>query len=228
MDTRTIRRTKVALPSLDEPGLALSDVTSLEDMHGRVTGFRYADAKVRELDLAGAQLVEGRVSGCTAERTRLDAVRADSVEFSCCELPALSWTGSKLSRIVFRECRLMGAALEGLALDNVLFEKCKLDYATFARVRALGPVIFSGCSLREAAFIGSDLRAALFDDCDLRLTEFGDGTYRGLDLRGNDLSAVRGVSALKQVIIDRVQMPQLADALAGELDVTFGADLDDV
>jgi hypothetical protein len=63
--------------------------------------------------------------------------------------------------------------------------------------------------------------------CDLRLTEFDGGTYRGLDLRGNDLSQLRGIASLRQVIIDRAQTLQLAEALGDELDVTYGEDLAD-
>lgn len=47
----------------------------------------------------------------------------------------------------------------------------------------------------------------------------------GLDLRGNDLSQLRGLSSLKKVVIDRAQTFQLAEALAAELDVTYGENL---
>ena len=88
-------------------------------------------------------------------------------------------------------------------------------------------MIFSKCSLRETTFAAADLGAALIDDCDLRLTEFDGGKYRGLDLRGNDLSQLRGLASLKQIVIDQAQTLQLAEALAAELDVTYGEDLDD-
>ncbi|MER7043401.1 pentapeptide repeat-containing protein [Streptomyces jumonjinensis] len=87
-------------------------------------------------------------------------------------------------------------------------------------------MIFSRCSLREATFTGTDLGGGLFADCDLRLTEFGAGGYRDLDLRGNDLSQVRGVGALQRVIVDRSQTLQLAEALAAELELTYGEDPD--
>jgi len=51
--------------------------------------------------------------------------------------------------------------------------------------------------------------------------------YRRCDLHGNDLSAVNGVHQLKGAVIDRARLMQLAEALAAELDVTFGDDLDD-
>ncbi|WP_178391170.1 hypothetical protein [Streptomyces uncialis] len=47
-------------------------------------------------------------------------------------------------------------------------------------------------------------------------------TRTGLDLRGNDLSQLRGLSSLRQVIIDRAQTLQLAEALTAELDITYG------
>ncbi|KPI01816.1 Choristoneura fumiferana antifreeze [Actinobacteria bacterium OK074] len=227
MDTCTIRRTSVTLPALDEPGRYLSNVTSLEGGRGRVAEFRYADADLRDLDLADTHLLDGRITDLKTQRTRLEKLRVDSVEFTGCDLSSPQWTDSKISRAVFRDCKLMGAALEDVTLDNVLFENCKLDYSTLTRVRAAGPVIFSKCTLRETTFTAADLGAALIDGCDLRLTEFDGGKYRGLDLRNNDLSQLRGLASLKQIVIERAQKLQLAEALTTELDVTFGEDLDD-
>ncbi|MEW2618936.1 pentapeptide repeat-containing protein [Streptomyces sp. NPDC048106] len=226
MGNRTIRRTSVTLPSLDEPGLYLSNVTSLEGGRGRVTDFHYGDIDLRALELADTHLVSGRVTGLRTQRTRLEELRIDSVEFTGCDLASLHWSGSRVTRTVFRDCKLMGAMLEDVTLGDVLFDNCKLDYSTLTRVRAVGPVIFSRCSLREAAIDAADLSTAVFDDCDLRLTEFSGGKYRGLDLRGNDLSQLRGLASLKQVIIDRGQTLQLAEALSAELDITYGEELD--
>lgn len=226
MGNRTIRRTSVALPSLDEPGLYLSHVTSLEGGRGRVTEFHYDAMDLRALDLSDTHLLDGRVTGLRTRRAELDRVRVDSVEFTGCDLASLRWTESKITRTVFRDCKLMGAVLEDITLDDVLFENCKLDYGTLTRIRVMGPVIFSQCSARETTFAAADLGAAAFDDCDLRLTEFSGGKLRGLDLRGNDLSQLRGLASLRQVIIDHGQLPQLAEALAAELDVTYGEDLD--
>lgn len=112
-----------------------------------------------------------------------------------------------------------------MSLEHVVFTGCKLDYALFDKARATGPVLFVRCSLREAEFNGCSLPGSLLDDCDLSLTVFGPGSYRGCDLRGNDLSSVLGAHHLKRVILDRAQVLQLASALAAELDVSFGDDL---
>ncbi|WP_372407155.1 pentapeptide repeat-containing protein [Streptomyces luteireticuli] len=227
MDPRKVRRVSVTLPALDEPGLYLSNVTSLEGGRGRVTEFQYADQDLRELDLADTHLLDGRIQRVQTQRAKLHEVRADSVQFSDCDLSSLKWSDSKLSRVTFSNCKLMGALFEEVALENVLFENCKFDYATLDRVRASGPVIFSKCTLRETTIRASDFSSVVFEACDLRLAEFEGGKYRDCDLRGNDLTTVRGAVALKKILIDRAQVAQLAEALATELEVTYGEDLDD-
>ncbi|MFP8903863.1 pentapeptide repeat-containing protein, partial [Streptomyces atacamensis] len=117
---------------------------------------------------------------------------------------------------------LLGAALDGLVLDDVLFENCKLDYTTFTKVRSTGPVAFAGCILTEATFTDCDLSNVVLSDCTLRLTEFGPGRYRGADLRGNDLTTLRGVAHLAKVRIDLGQQHDLTQALVSELDIAVG------
>jgi uncharacterized protein YjbI with pentapeptide repeats len=87
----------------------------------------------------------------------------------------------------------------------------------------VGQLTIRGTSADLPAFTGCVLAGALFDGCDLTPAGFGPGGYRGCDLRGNDLSTVIGVHNLKRVIIDRAQLLQLAEALATELDVSFGS-----
>ncbi|MFF3699191.1 pentapeptide repeat-containing protein [Streptomyces sp. NPDC002221] len=106
---------------------------------------------------AQGQLVTGRISGLTAARVLFDDVRASSVMFDNCDLSSLRWSDSKLSLVVFRTCKIMGGALDGLALDDVLFEGCKPDYTAFSKVRATGPVAFTGGTLTEATFADCDL-----------------------------------------------------------------------
>ncbi|GGQ33444.1 pentapeptide repeat-containing protein [Streptosporangium pseudovulgare] len=219
MDTRTVRQRSVTLPDLDDAGL--NDVDSLEGEHGELRDFRYADAGLRELPLSGVRLMDGRVTGLTTQRARLDDLTVYSVAFSGCDLSGLRWADSRLSRVAFTDCTMLGSAWEQVMLDDVVFERCRLDYAAFIRLRAAGSVIFTGCSLHEARFGGCDLSGAAFEECDLRLTEFDGGTYRGCDLRGNDLASLRGVGALKKVIVDRSQLPGLAQAFAADLEISI-------
>ncbi|MDI3420397.1 pentapeptide repeat-containing protein [Streptomyces luteolus] len=226
MDSRTIGRITLNLPDLSGPGLYLSNVQSLEGGRGVLQDFHYTGAELRSLDLADAQLVTGRISGLRAGRVQMEQLRLHSVEFDSCDLGSATWSESKLSRVAFRQCKLMGATLSDLTLDHVLFDGCRLDYATLEAVRATGPVAFSNCILTEVSLTGCDLTDAVLDSCTLRLTEFGKGRYKGLDLRGNDLSSVRGVAHLAKVVIDHSQQADLAQALITDLDVTYGEDLD--
>ncbi|MFJ9843048.1 pentapeptide repeat-containing protein [Kitasatospora sp. NPDC101155] len=225
MTSRTFGRASITLPDLG--GGYLSNVTSLESGRGTVQDFNYADADLRELDLANAHLITGRIANLRASRVQLIEVRVDSVEFDGCDLGNLQWVGSRLSRVVFKNCKFMAGNLSGLALDNVLFDSCRLDYSTFEKLRATGPPAFTHCVLTESTFTGCDLGAAVFDDCTLRDAEFGRGTYKATDLRGNDLTAIRGIGNLTKVVIDRAQQIELTQALMAELDITFGDDLDD-
>lgn len=215
MDTRTIRETHVTLPDLDD-----ADLDGIDSLEGGVRDFRYGDAQLRELSLSGNQLMDGRIVNLTTQRARLNELNLHRVELSGCDLSGLHWENSRLSRVTFTDCRMLGALWEQVTLDDVVFENCRLDLATLVRVRAAGPVIFSACSLREATFDGCDLTATAFDECELTLAEFGSGVYRAGDMRGNDLSGLRSVTALKKIIIDRGQLQDLAQALVTEQEIT--------
>lgn len=224
MATRTFGLTTITLPELDEPGLYLSNIDSLDSARGTVQDFAYGGADLRTLDLADTQLITGRISGIHAKRTELESVNLHGVEITGSDLGSARWHESKLTRVHIRDTKLMGAALDGLVLDDVLFEGCKFDYATFEKVRATGPVAFIGCVLTEATFTDCDLSDVVFSDCQFRLTAFGAGRYRDTDLRENDLSQIRGVANLAKVRIDPGQQAHLAEALVNELDITIGDD----
>jgi uncharacterized protein YjbI with pentapeptide repeats len=217
----TIRGTSADLPALDGETV-LQRVRSLAG--GSLSGFEFGEASLREVDLKDVTWRQGAVRALRAERAErasMTALDVRSAEFTGCELGSLRWTGGKLARGRFDGCKLLGARFADVTMNGVVFTDCKLDYAVFDQVRAGGPVLFARCSLREAVFTGCHLAGCLFDECDLFAAEFGPGTYRGCDLRGNDLSAISGTHHLKNVVLDRVQVLQLADALSAELGVTF-------
>ncbi|MFD7320558.1 pentapeptide repeat-containing protein [Streptomyces sp. NPDC059875] len=224
MATRTFGHVTVTTPDLDEPGLYLTNVQTLDSPRGTLQDFTYGDADLRSLDLADAHLITGRITGVRTHRAEFEALNLHGVEITGSDLGSARWSESKLTRVVVRDSKLMGAALEGLVLDNVLFEGCKFDFATFEKVRATGPVVFTGCVFTEAVFTDCDLSDVVFSDCPLRLTEFGAGRYRDTDLRGNDLSTIRGVANLAKIRIAPGQQTELAQALVNELDITLGDD----
>jgi uncharacterized protein YjbI with pentapeptide repeats len=222
MDTLTIRATVADLPILDAG--ELTAVRSLGEDGDRLSLFEFSEANLRTLELADAQLFDGRISAVTAERGHLHDLHLSSVEFSGCDLSQLRWENSRLSRVRFSNCKLLGVQLTGLSLDDVVFERCRLDYAELTDLQAKGAVIFTGCALPEATFDRCDLSGAAFDDCNLRATTFGPGVYKGTDLRGNDLSDLVGAINLKKTVIDRHQLTDLAAAWAADLDIALGDD----
>lgn len=219
----TVRETSAELPVLSDDA-ELAQVQSFGAEGGALSGFELARSQMRALNVKNVHLVDGRVRALRAETAAVRGLTARSVDFAGCELGDLRWTGGKLSRTRFDGCKLLAARFENVTLDHVVFSDCKLDYAALSQVRAVGPVLFVRCSMREAEFRGCDLTRSLFEDCDLALADFGAGAYRGCDLRGNDLSSVRGTQHLRRVVIDRAQLPQLAAALAVDLEVSFGDD----
>ncbi|GAA2250190.1 hypothetical protein GCM10010232_42570 [Streptomyces amakusaensis] len=222
MASRTFGRVTVTTPALDEPGLYLSVVDSLDSPRGVVQDFTYGDVDLRSLSLTGIQLITGRVSDVRAKQVEFDTLNLHGVEITSSDLGSVRWSRSKLTRVHFRDCKLMGTALDDVVLDDVLFEKCRFDYGSFEKVRATGSVVFVGCVFTEAAFTDCDLSDAVFSDCGLRLTDFGGGRYRDTDLRGNDLSQIRGVANLVKVRIDPSQQTDLAQALVDELSISIG------
>lgn len=223
MDQLTIRQTSAELPRFDAEA-ALEPLPQLGAQTRLAADFQFGGTNLDAFELAGAQLLHGKVRTLRAGSATITAVRMNSVEFTGCDLSSLWWQDGKISRVRFGNCRFLGARIQAVTMEHVVFTGCRLDYATLDQIRATGPVLFTRCSPREAEFTGCSLAGCLFDDCDLRLASFGAGYYRGCDLRGNDLSAVKGAASLRRAIIDRAQTMQLGEALAAELEMTVGDD----
>lgn len=221
MDNRRFGDITVTLPDLGAAGPHLRNLSSLDTTRGSIEDFQYVGERLRALDLTSTRLIGGRLDGVEAERVQMEQSQLHSVELISCTLAALRCTGSKLSRVVFRECTLMGATFEDCTVDNVIFEGCRLDYATFCRIRATGPLVLTRCSLVEAELAGNDLASeTAVDRCTLRRTAFSPGNYRGTDLRGSDLATVVGAGNLTGALISPDQEHQLAQALLADLDLT--------
>ena len=225
MDSRRFGDITVTLPNLDAAGSYLNNTSYLDTTRGSLSDFQYIGERLRELDLSNTRLLNGRLGGVEADRIAMEETQLHSVEFTDCTFGALRCASSKLSRVVFRDCKLMGATFEDCTFDNVLFEGCRLDYAILTKIRAIGSVAFTKCTLNEAELSGNDLAdETAIDNCTLRKTEFHPGNYRHVDLRGSDLTTVIGAVNLTGVIISPDQEHQLAQALIAGLDLTIADD----
>jgi uncharacterized protein YjbI with pentapeptide repeats len=216
MSQLTVHNTTIDIPSSD-PDRDVLD--ALDSGIGILESFTYGDVNVRALDLDDLRLLDGEIRGVRAERGTWSRLRVDAVEIVSCDLPALTVTGCKFTRVKFTNCKLLGARFEDVTAEHLVFDRCKLDYATFEMLRAKAPIAFTNTALREARFARCEIPTAIFDHCELQLTEFESGSYRGLDLRDNDLATLRGVTNLRGIKLRDDQMLQLAHALAADLDI---------
>jgi uncharacterized protein YjbI with pentapeptide repeats len=221
VDSRRFGDITLALPNLEPTGSSLNSLSLLDTTRHVIEDFQYVGERLRNLDLTTTRLLCGRLGAIHIDRAEMEETQLHSVEFTDCTAKALRCAASKFSRVTFRNCTFMGATFEDCTFDNVLFEDCRLDYATFSKVRAIGPLVFTKCSLAEAELTGNDLTAeTAVDQCTLRRTEFRQGNYRGTDLRGSDLSTVIGAANLTGAVISSDQEHQLAQALLAGLDLT--------
>jgi uncharacterized protein YjbI with pentapeptide repeats len=92
--------------------------------------------------------------------------------------------------------RLTGADLAESTFRDVRFVGCRLDLAA-ARLSTFERVVFSDCRLEELDLYGAQLRDVLFERCILREATISDVTSKRVELRGCDLTALRGAEALR-------------------------------
>lgn len=197
--TRTVRDTRVALPS-DEPA-DLEPVDRIPAPGNRVT-----DRTLGGDRWARASLTDTLISRCW---------------FTGADLAASAFTEVTLDRCVLSGCTLMGAHWQNVTLRDVIFEDCRLDYATITGLSTTGPAAFVRCSFTETTITDSRLTAGVFDHCRLDELDLQRCDLTGADLRGNDLHALTTVTGLHGVRLDAEQLPALTEALVRELAITI-------
>jgi uncharacterized protein YjbI with pentapeptide repeats len=222
MEQLTIRDTRATLPNLDSA--ELEDVGTLANRAGLLTGFRLPAAEMRSLEISGQRLATGQVSSLRTARVKAEDLRMDSVDFAGCELSQAAFTRGKWSRVRFTDCKILSGQFTDLTFEDVIFDRCKLGYSAFQAVAAKGPVIFRDCSMEETWFSGCDLSRAAFDGCRMNPASFERTNLKGADLRGNDLSQVRGIPCLARALIEPAQVIQLGHALVDDLELRLPGD----
>lgn len=160
----------------------------------------------------------GRVTRVLAERVDLAAARWEPVELVDTRLRGVELSNTTLRRVIarrvaFDECRGIGLAFDAERATDVCWSGCRLDYARLHVERCTGPLVFDGCSLREAVVSG-DLSRAVFTDCDLTDTEFAATTASGCDLRGSRLDTARGLTTLRGAVVSVDQVVAAATRIA--------------
>ncbi|MGH8628210.1 MAG: pentapeptide repeat-containing protein [Gammaproteobacteria bacterium] len=220
MDVVKYGCSKIVLPYIED-GLG-----SVEDL-GRdepLSGYLYADRKVRHISVLGGRLSSGRICKIEAERATFTGVRFNSGQFENCLFISSEWDQCSLSRVVFRDCKILGATFRENKWSNVIFDRCKIEYGTFESVRASAPIAFVDTQFKQVTFTGCDFPKGHMSGCELESVEFIGGGYHEFDLRDNDLSRIRGAANLHGVFISPAQRQELGEALVSELDLRYPED----
>lgn len=99
-------------------------------------------------------------------------------------------------RAELRRCRLTGAELAEATLSDVTFDECRLDLAGLRHAK-LERVVFRDCRMDECDLYGATLNDVLFERCELREATISGAAVQRLELRGCDLTGLRGAEALR-------------------------------
>jgi uncharacterized protein YjbI with pentapeptide repeats len=105
-------------------------------------------------------------------------------------------TRASVLRAELHTVRLTGADLAESTFRDVRFVGCRLDLAA-ARLSRFERVVFSDCRLEELDLYGSQLQDVLFERCVLREATISGVKSKRVELRGCDLTGLRGAEALR-------------------------------
>ena len=81
-------------------------------------------------------------------------------------------------------------------------------------------MVFADCVLTEPDFGSARLTGVRFDGCRLVAPDFSRATLAKVDLSGAELVAPRGLTSLSGATISRLQLLDLAPALADQLGIS--------
>jgi uncharacterized protein YjbI with pentapeptide repeats len=122
-----------------------------------------------------------------------------------------------LLRVELHMVRLTGSDLAESTFRDVRFVGCRLDLAS-ARLSKFERVVFSDCRLEELDLYGAQLQDVLFERCVLREATISGVTSKRVEVRGCDLTGLRGGDALRGVRMpwnDVLENAPLFAAVAG-------------
>jgi uncharacterized protein YjbI with pentapeptide repeats len=126
-------------------------------------------------------------------------------------------TRAALLRVELHMVRLTGSDLAEATFRDVRFVGCRFDLAS-ARLSKLERVVFSDCRLEELDLYGAQLQDVLFERCVLREATFSGVKAERAELRGCNLTGLRGGDALRGVRMpwnDVLENAALFAAVAG-------------
>jgi len=186
-------------------------------------GERYDAVELRGLDLSGSSAPDLRFLECGLVDCRLDgavlrgAQLADSV-LADVRATSLDVAESSWRDVVVRDCRFGALSAAGSTLNRVRFSGGKVDFVNL-RGSELTDVRFEGLRLGEVDLGLAQLRRVQFVDCRVDSLNVSGATLDQLDLSRATLQVVEGIGSLAGATVSRVQLTELAPALAEHLGI---------
>jgi uncharacterized protein YjbI with pentapeptide repeats len=181
-----------------------------------------AEVVIHDEDFSSAERLEA--DGCTFKNitltARLEKVRITDSIMTRMEAAGLYAGEGVWLRAEVRDSRFTGADLGASFFEDCLFKGVKFDGIGF-RFAKFKRVTFVECVLRKADFSSAQLTHVTFVDCNFEETNFDAAVCKLVDLRGENLSNIKGVLGLKGATISNEQLIQLAPLLAAELNFTI-------
>ena len=181
------------------------------------------DGEVFTGDLSGQEAGNARFLECPFDGCDLSELRAPRARFADTTLYAVHGAGVDLAEIEWLDCAVSGARLGavqlyGAELRRVRFEGGKIEFLNL-RGATLREVQFVDCLLTEPDFGAATLEKVGFEGCRLVSPDFSQATMKDVDLSAADLVAPRGLTSLAGATISRLQLLDLAPALADQLGI---------
>lgn len=175
-------------------------------------------------DLTGQHAENTRFLECTFRDCDLSEVRAPRARFAETSWYAVRGAGVDLAESTWLDCvvsggRLGAVQLHGAELRRVRFEGCKIEFLNL-RSAKLADCEFVDCQLVEPDFSEASLTGVGFSGTRLVSADFRAARLTSVDLTGAELVAPSGLTGLKGATVSRLQLIDLADALATELGIT--------
>ncbi len=176
-----------------------------------LTRARAAGSRFLECALVDVDLTEADLSGARFSESVLTRVRGAGIDLS----------DATLADTVVTDPRLGAPAAYGSVWRDVRVVGGKVDFLNL-RGATLTDVVFEDVVLLEPDLAGATLKRVSFDGCQLVTAQFSGVTMTEVDLSGARLVVPRGLASLRGATISRLQLLDLADALADQLGIRIG------
>jgi len=205
-----------ARPPLDPDTLeAYDEPLAADETYDRVV--------VRDADLSGASASGSRFLECALVDVDLTEADLSGTRFTEGVLTRIRGAGVDLSNATLADLtvtdpRLGAPAAYGSVWRDVRVEGGKVDFLNL-RGATLTDVTFVDVVLLEPDFVDARLTRVSFDGCQLVSPQFSAVTMTDVDLSTARLVDPRGLVSLRGATISRLQLLDLADALADQLGI---------